>query len=351
MDNRTLRVGLGDRAYDIIISGGAIKDAGTLLRDIPADGAVRVISDSNVYGLYGETLARSLSGAGTESDSFIIPPGEASTNIDTLSRIYDWFTEGGRLTRDGLIIALGGGVVGDIAGFAAATWMRGVRFVQIPTTLLAMVDSSVGGKTAVDTERGKNLVGAFHQPSRVIIDPKLTESLPEREMGAGMAEVIKYGAIASEELLARLERDGADADRADVIRECCSIKARIVEDDEFDRGGRAVLNFGHTFGHAIEMKYGFERYTPGEAVAAGMRIAAAVGVKLGVTDADVPARLDSALKRAGLLFDEPADNLLGYMKNDKKSVSGGVNLVLLRRVGEAVVRRVTWSELEGLTRE
>jgi 3-dehydroquinate synthase len=345
-DNRILTVGLGDRSYDILIGKGFLAEAGARLRDFATAGKVCVISDENVRGLYGDALTESLGRAGIKRDSFVIPPGEESKNLASLSRVYDWFAEGGRLNRDGLVVAFGGGVVGDLAGFAAATWMRGVRFVQIPTTLLAMLDSSVGGKTAIDTKRGKNLVGAFHQPSRVIIDPALTGSLPGRELGAGLAEAAKYGAIASENLFTRLGEDGRDIDLNDVIFESCAIKARIVEDDEFDEGGRAILNFGHTFGHAIETKYGFGKYNHGEAVAAGMRLAAIVGERLGVSEFGVASRIDALLRRLELFFDESADGLINYMRNDKKSLADGVKLVLLRRIGEAVTHKVTWGELE-----
>jgi 3-dehydroquinate synthase len=345
-DKHKLTVGLGDRSYDILIGEGFLADAGARLRDFALAGKVCVISDENVRGLYGDALTESLGRAGIKRDSFVIPPGEESKNIEVLSRVYDWFAGGGRLNRDGLVVAFGGGVVGDLAGFAAATWMRGVRFVQIPTTLLAMLDSSVGGKTAIDTKRGKNLVGAFHQPSLVIIDPSLTASLPGRELGAGLAEAAKYGAIASERLFTRLGEYGRDIDLNDVIFEGCSIKANIVGDDEFDRGGRAILNFGHTFGHAIETKYGFGKYNHGEAVAAGMRIAATVGERLGVTESGTATRIDALLRRLDLFFEESAGGLIDYMKHDKKALAGGVKLVLLKRMGEAVTRDVTWGELE-----
>jgi 3-dehydroquinate synthase len=345
-NNQRLTVGLGDRSYDIFIGKGSLADAGARLRDFAFDGRVCVISDENVRNLYGDVLTESLGRAGIKRDSFVIAPGEESKNIESLSRAYDWFAESGRLNRDGLVVAFGGGVVGDLAGFAAATWMRGVRFVQVPTTLLAMLDSSVGGKTAIDTKHGKNLVGAFHQPSLVITDPALTASLPGRELGAGLAEAAKYGAIASESLFTQLSDRGREIDLDDVIFESCSIKAKIVGEDEFDEGGRAILNFGHTFGHAIETKYGFGKYNHGEAVAAGMRIAAIAGERLGVTESGVVSRIDSLLRRLDLFFNEDSDDLINYMKNDKKALADGVKLVLLKRVGEAITQKVTWGELE-----
>jgi 3-dehydroquinate synthase len=348
VDKRILTVGLGDRSYDIVIGDGVIAEAGALLRDLTRCEKVCVVSDETVHRLYGLVLAETVGLAGVGYDGFVISPGEGSKNITLLSELYDWFGDAGRLNREGLVVAFGGGVVGDLAGFAAATWMRGVRYVQVPTTLLAMVDSSVGGKTAINVKGGKNLVGAFHQPSLVLIDPALTKSLPEREKGAGFAEVAKYGAIASERLFARLESGGRDSELSGVIHECCSIKAEFVENDEFDTDERALLNFGHTFGHAIEAKHWFGKYNHGEAVAAGMSMAAAVGEKLGVTERGTAERVDALLSRLGLSFGERADGLIPYMKNDKKSFADGVNLVLLRRVGEAMTRKTTWSELEDV---
>ncbi|MDR2163532.1 MAG: 3-dehydroquinate synthase [Clostridiales Family XIII bacterium] len=345
-DNRILTVGLGERSYDIVIGGGVFASAGARLADLAADGAICVITDENVNRLYGYALAEALGRVGIGYETFVIPPGERSKNMATLSDIYDWFWKDGRLNRFGLVVAFGGGVVGDLAGFAAATWMRGVRFVQIPTTLLAMVDSSVGGKTGIDTARGKNLVGAFHQPSLVLIDPKLLATLPGREFGAGLAEVVKYGAIASESLFSRLEAKGRDVELADVIYECCSIKANIVEADERDTGKRALLNFGHTFGHAIELKYGFERYNHGEAVAAGMHMAACVGERLGVTESGTAGRVGILLSNLDLSFGKSVDGLIDYMRSDKKVLTDGVKLVLLTHVGDAITRNVAWNELE-----
>ncbi|MDR0596358.1 MAG: 3-dehydroquinate synthase [Clostridiales Family XIII bacterium] len=361
-DKKILTVGIEGRPYDIVIGCGAISAAGALVGKLAGGDDVCVVSDENVWALHGAALEAALDSAGTRHSVFVIPPGEGSKNINQLAAIYNWLAEGGRLSRSGLILAFGGGVVGDIAGFAAATWMRGVRCVQIPSTLLAMVDSSVGGKTAIDTKHGKNLVGAFHQPSLVLIDPALLDTLPAREFGAGLAEVIKYGAIASESLFRDIEyaanaaagKGGiSDAIRRtlrieDVIRDCCSIKAEIVSEDEFDTGLRAILNFGHTFGHAIESKYGFGKYNHGEAVAAGMGIAAGVGERLGVTERGTAERIYALLDGAGLGFREGAADLIPYMKSDKKALSGGVNLILLRRVGEAVIHKIDWDELEKL---
>jgi 3-dehydroquinate synthase len=247
--------------------------------------------------------------------------------------------------------------------------------VQIPTTLLAQIDSSVGGKTAIDTERGKNLVGAFYQPSLVVIDPALLRTLPEREYRAGMAEMIKYGAISSSALFDELDVDegigfwdfaqndtisgeiseitkisgtfpeGVCPQISKHIYECCKIKSEIVSEDELDNGRRAILNFGHTFGHAIETKYGFETYNHGEAVAAGMRIAARIGEKLGVTEQGTAARIDSLLDKFGLPSEDATDDLIQLIKNDKKAGADGVDFVLLRKIGDAIIQRIGFDEL------
>ncbi|MDR0817524.1 MAG: 3-dehydroquinate synthase [Clostridiales Family XIII bacterium] len=357
---KTLTVPLGARSYDILIGNGLISRAGQYLRTFVNESErVVLISDEHVYGIYEPVICTALSDAGIEFDSFILPPGEETKNIDVLAQIFDWLGEDGRLGRQGLIIAFGGGVIGDLAGFAAACWMRGVRFIQIPTTLLAQVDSSVGGKTAIDTQRGKNLVGAFHQPSYVLIDTGLLDTLPPREYGAGMAEVIKYGAIASAGLfdkLAKLAKHKTNEQSPgpghhndipeEIIYECLRIKSDIVAEDEFDTGRRMILNFGHTFGHAIELKYGFDKYNHGEGVAAGMIIAADTGEKLGVTKPGTKDDIINLLSTYGLDIREDSADLIQYIKNDKKSGSSFVDLVLLTEIGEAVTYKIDFERLE-----
>jgi 3-dehydroquinate synthase len=237
-----------------------------------------------------------------------------------------------------------------MAGFAAATWMRGVRYVQIPTTLLAQVDSSVGGKTAVNLPQGKNLVGVFYQPKLVIADTATLETLPARETGCGMAEVIKYGAIGSRSLFYKvMKREGA-LDMAEIVGECCRIKGEIVEGDEFDSGRRMLLNFGHTLGHAIEKISGFGRYNHGEAVAFGMTMAAGIGERAGVTPPGTSDEIRRALSAWGLEADYPQDPepLIPLLSADKKSVYDGVRMVLLRSIGDAFVKDMAFSEIETL---
>jgi len=308
--------------------------------------------DGSHDGLHGGSIDGSIDGPGKEGDascfSVVIRPGEDSKNLRTLGGIFDAFAQGG-LGRGGLVVALGGGVVGDIAGFAAACWMRGVRCVQVPTSLLAMVDSSVGGKTAVDIEAGKNLVGAFHQPSLVIVDPDLLKTLPESEFSGGMAEVIKYGAIRSSDLFDNLSAAVCDASSPaleSVITDCIRIKADIVALDEFDGGLRNILNFGHTFGHAIEAKYGYSRYSHGMAVAAGMRIAARYGEAAGFTARGTADRLEAILGAYGLDLAEPADDLAAYMKRDKKAAGDTARLILLKEIGAAEIVEATFAEVE-----
>ncbi|MDR3364413.1 MAG: 3-dehydroquinate synthase [Clostridiales Family XIII bacterium] len=349
-------VKLGCRAYEILIEKGLVAGAGPFGAAVRvaaiAEGArIAFVSDENVWAAGGAAFFEALARAGAGVFPVIIKPGEASKNLGGLGRLADAFAEFG-LTRGGLVCAMGGGVVGDLAGFAAATWMRGVCYAQIPTSLLAMVDSSVGGKTAVDIPAGKNLVGAFHQPSLVLVDPGLLATLPTREFRSGMAEVIKYGAALRMGLFERLEKTdcaaGASSPGFDgIIADCIGIKAAIVEEDELDKGRRALLNFGHTFGHAIEAKYGFAKYTHGEAVAIGMRIAARYGEAVGITEPGTAARLCALLDAWGLTAEEGADGLIELIGKDKKAKGNAVGLILLTRIGEAAIFRTPLADVEA----
>jgi len=310
---------------------------------------VPVVSDRNVWRLYGEGLKNSEEVYGLpELVPVLIQPGESHKNMKTLEKIFAAFAEN-ELDRSGCVLAFGGGVVGDIAGFAAACWMRGVRYIQIPTTLLAMVDSSVGGKTAIDIQAGKNLVGAFHQPSLVLANPALLRTLPPLEFQSGMAEVIKTAVLSSEELCAgilSMEPGVVDPELECVIRACVRFKGDVVAQDEHEGGLRKILNFGHTFGHAIEAKYGFKKYTHGQAVAAGMRIAARYGEGCGISEKGISSRIEALLKRHGLLIEEDAVDLIPWIRNDKKTHGEAIDLVLLKYIGEPVVIPTPFSELE-----
>ena len=351
-----INVGLGDRSYPILIARGSVLNSDVGYAESlfsTAEDSV-VVTDETVYELYGDNVFKLFDLLGIRATPVVVAPGEPSKNLSVFGSLMDLFAAAG-LSRKGLVFALGGGVVGDLAGFAASSWMRGISYVQIPTTLLAMVDSSVGGKTAVDIPAGKNLVGAFHQPSFVLIDPSLLSTLPEREYKSGMAEVIKYGAIYSADLFDELEsmsqrRGGVNDPSLDgIIASCIRIKADVVGEDELDTGIRQILNFGHTFGHAIEVMSGFSKYTHGEAVGAGMRIASAYGEAMGITKAGTSQRLCALLDGFGLdLVIDPAvyTDLVPYIKGDKKAFGDSINLILLKKIGESVVFPVSIDELE-----
>jgi 3-dehydroquinate synthase len=336
-------------AYEIRIGDGLLAELGAML--LPFHGEetpVVVVTDENVWSHYRAPLAASLAAAGIAFVPAVCPPGETNKSMDGLERLYDVFAKAG-LPRGGLVVAFGGGVVGDLAGFAAATWMRGVQLVQVPTTLLAQVDSSVGGKTAVNHAHGKNLIGAFYQPKLVVVDPETLRTLPAREVRGGMAEVIKYGAIRSKSLFDTLDGDMKPAALAEIIEACCRIKSEIVVRDERDFGERMLLNFGHTFGHAIERRHGFGHYTHGEAVAFGMVVAARLGERLALTQPGAADALRRLLARHRLAPDypEPPVVLAPAMASDKKSGGRGVRLVLLRRIGEAFTQEMRFDDIEA----
>jgi 3-dehydroquinate synthase len=337
-----LRIELGARSYPIFIGVGLLDDA-TLLGAAIVARDVLVVSNEVVAPLYLARLERGL--AGKRVASVILPDGEQHKTLATVERVLDAMVER-RLNRDACVVALGGGVVGDMAGFAAACYQRGVDYVQAPTTLLAQVDSSVGGKTGVNHPGGKNLIGAFHQPRAVVSDIGTLGTLPPRELRAGLAEVIKVGLVADAGFLAWIEDNleallGLDAATLTyAIRRSCEIKAGIVAEDEHEHGRRALLNLGHTFGHAIETAAGYGAWLHGEAVGAGMLMAADLSARLGwLGPADVE-RVRSLLQRAGLPVAAPrigAARGLELMGMDKKVLAGRIRLVLLRRLGEGVV--------------
>jgi 3-dehydroquinate synthase len=342
---RTVTVALGERSYPVHIGAGLLADAGARLAPVLAAPRAVVVSNPVVAAHWLAPLRKSLAAAGIESDAVLIPDGESHKTWATLNDVVTRLLEI-RAERTTTVIALGGGVVGDIAGFAAAIYQRGMPFVQVPTTLLAQVDSSVGGKTGVNHPLGKNMIGAFYQPRAVLIDTGCLATLPERELSAGMAEVIKYGAIRDVAFLAWLE---ANVDRlrardhealTHAIAESCRIKAMIVAADEREGGERALLNFGHTFGHAIEAGLGYGEWLHGEAVAAGMVMAATLSARLGLIAAADVARLRALLQAARLPVDPPAlgaERYLALMRHDKKVLAGAIRFVLLRALGEAFV--------------
>jgi len=337
-----LTIDLGDRSYPILIGPGLLDDRAVLAGAVEARD-VLVVTNEVVGPLYLDRLVRALEGKRTAS--LLLPDGEQHKTLEVTGRIFDALVTA-RMNRDACVVALGGGVVGDIAGFAAACYQRGVDFVQVPTTLLAQVDSSVGGKTGVNHPGGKNLIGAFHQPRAVVSDTATLSTLPVRELRAGLAEVIKYGLVADRGFLdwldaslpALLALDPAAL--AHAIRRCCEIKAAIVAEDEREHGRRALLNLGHTFGHAIEAAAGYGEWLHGEAVGVGMLLAADLSHRLGwVGDADVD-RVRDMLLRAGLRAEAPpigASRALDLMGMDKKVLAGRIRLVLLESLGTGVV--------------
>jgi 3-dehydroquinate synthase len=343
---RTLNVTLGERSYPIHI-GPALLDNADLIARTMATPRAAIVTNAVVAPLYLDRLASRLRGAGVRITEIVLPDGEAYKNWETLNTIFDGLLAN-RCDRTTTIIALGGGVVGDLAGFAAASYQRGVPFIQVPTTLLAQVDSSVGGKTGINHPRGKNMVGAFWQPRLVLADTDTLNTLPDRELSAGMAEVIKYGLIRDLPLLDWLEANmdrlmarNADA-LAHAIERSCANKAEVVANDERETakdGGRALLNLGHTFGHAIETGLGYGEWLHGEAVAAGTMMAATLSQRLGWLGQRDVDRVKNLLARAGLPVSGPKlgiDRYIEFMGHDKKVIGGRLRLVLLKRLGEAV---------------
>jgi len=343
---QTLTVALGERSYPIHVGEGLLGAADQWL---PSIGSARVVVVTNptVAALHLETLRAGLSRAGIRHDTVLVPDGEAHKDWSTLNAIHGRLIELGA-ERSTLLMALGGGVIGDLAGFAAATYRRGMPLVQLPTTLLAQVDSSVGGKTAINHPLGKNMIGAFYQPSAVIIDTATLATLPDREYAAGLAEVIKYGAACDASLFAWLESalekllERAPDAAAQAIVASCGIKAAIVAADERETGARAVLNFGHTFGHAIEAATGYDgSWLHGEAVAAGMVLAATLSVRAAGLPTTESARLREVIRRAGLPVRAPAmepGRYLTLMASDKKVEAGVIRFVLLEAIGRAALR-------------
>lgn len=343
---KTLRVNLGPRSYDIQIAPGLLDRAGGEIKAVcPKARTLFVVTDSNVAPLYLARLLNSLKGVGFQTASLSVPAGESSKSADNLVTLWEAMMARG-LTRTDAVVALGGGVVGDLAGFAAATVLRGVDFIQIPTTLLAQVDSSVGGKVAIDLHAGKNLAGAFWQPKLVLMDPETLNTLPDRIFCDGMAEVIKYGCIRDKDffdfLRAHPSRAEIMANIEHVLYTCCEIKRIVVEKDERDTGLRMILNFGHTIGHAYELAGNYEKWSHGQAVAAGMVAALELGAKLGVTPAkDLPA-LTGLLESFDLPLSIPCDRetMAHAVGLDKKGQGDDISLILLERMGKAVPKKL-----------
>lgn len=338
------------RPYNVLIERGSLKKSGELISQVIHSKKAVVITDDKVNSLHADTLVESLEKSGISASVFVFPHGEQSKSLTVLGQIYDFLCKK-RITRSDFLIALGGGVVGDITGFAAATYLRGIEFVQIPTTLLAQVDSSVGGKTAIDITGGKNLVGSFKQPALVICDSDTLRTLPQEELSCGMAEVIKYGMIRDEKLFETLEKhdiSNIDDVMDSVVYNCVDIKREVVEHDEFDNGERMMLNFGHTLGHAIEGWHNYTDYTHGMGVAVGMCI---ITEKL--CSPELSERLKKCVKSYGLptSTEAPMSELLPYCSTDKKCDSDNINYIVCEKIGQAQIKKVTVSEFSALMEE
>lgn len=330
---RALKVNLKEKSYEILIEKGIIRRAGQYI----TASKVAVITDENVDRYYSDDVVSSIKG---NVKKLVLPAGEETKSLRALSLVYDFLLDF-KITRSDVVVALGGGIIGDLAGFAAATILRGVGFIQIPTSLLAQVDSSVGGKVAINSPHGKNLIGAFYQPKLVLIDPDCLKTLDKRFFSDGMAEVIKYGCISDKHLFSILENGDINKRIGEIIEKCCSIKGQVVEKDEFDTNERMVLNFGHTIGHAVENYYKYKKYSHGEAVAIGMYNICLIGEKSGITKAGTTERIKNVLTKYNLphRLDIGTKQLENAIALDKKSESDNISLIFLSEIGRAVIKK------------
>lgn len=338
------------RRYDILIERGLLRRAGELVRGVTNAGTVMLVSDDSVWPLYGETVQKSLADAGFSVCRFVFPHGEISKCAKTYLALLDALCEN-RLTRADAALALGGGVAGDLTGFAASTYLRGIGFIQIPTTLLAMVDSSVGGKTAIDLPAGKNLAGTFYQPWLVLCDPACLDSLPDEVFRDGCAEVIKYAVLGNAPFFEELNRTPPRTQLEHIIETCVRMKRDIVAQDEFDRGQRQLLNLGHTFGHGIEACSGFA-VSHGSAVAIGMAMIVRSAAQLGLCTAGTRDAVLALLRQYGLPVDcaYPFEQMLGTILHDKKASGGLINLIVPTAVGSCEIRKTPASEISDWLR-
>jgi len=349
-----VKVEIGARAYPIYVGAGCLRELGARLAETRCGVRVAVVTNSTIADLYLARALASLSAADFEPAAIQIPDGEEHKNLAWLAFVYDKLIDAG-VERGGAVVALGGGVVGDLAGFAAATYLRGIPCVQLPTTLLAQVDSAIGGKTGINHPAGKNLIGAFAQPRFVLADVELLRTLPRREFTAGLAEVVKYGVILDPDLFALLEDQLPAVQRLDhellvrVVRTCCTLKALVVGEDETESGYRAILNFGHTIGHALESLTDYKRYLHGEAVAIGMLAAARISCRLGLCGDAEYQRIHKLVQRSGLPSEIPADiggePLALAMRTDKKARGGAINFVCIEGIGKTRFERLSCEDI------
>jgi len=334
-------VNLGSRSYRIVVASGALQSVGERLRELRLGSRAALVSDGAIMRLYGKTVVASLESAGFTVTTIDVPEGEAAKTLAVAEHCWDRLLTAG-LDRTSTVLALGGGAVGDVAGFAAATYMRGINFIQLPTTVLAQVDASIGGKTAIDHPLGKNMIGAFHQPRLVVVDPAVARTLPEREFRSGLAEIVKHGIVLDADYFAELERDLAPLAARDlgvlerIIGGSCRLKASVVERDEREAELRHVLNYGHTIGHALEAATGYTRYAHGEAVSLGIVAEARLARRLGIADDETTTRQERMLETLGLPVRAPSidiEPIVSAMARDKKAKDGRVPFVLAPRIG------------------
>lgn len=348
---KKLEVNLPNNKYDILIQEGIINSIGKEISKIYQGEKIAIVTDKNVDKFYGEIVEKSLKHHGYEVLKVVLKPGEESKSMGSLICLYNNLLDF-KLNRGSLIIALGGGVIGDLTGFCAATLLRGIPFVQVPTSFLAQIDSSIGGKVAIDLPKGKNLVGNFYHPKAVYIDPQVLKSLEKRYLNDGLGEAIKYGVIRDKNLFCRLEDiknyEELFNNMEYLIYKCCDIKRRIVEVDEKDTGERMILNFGHTIGHALEKLQNYQGYSHGEAVAVGMYTIARSCEELKICETDVSSRIKGLLDKFQLPHSiniESTEDIINAMEVDKKNSGSFINLILLRDIGEAFIHKIPSKEL------
>lgn len=346
-----INIHLPHKEYEITIQKGLLYSIGEVLKKQYEGKKIAIITDSNVDKIYGETMKNQLKEAGFKFCTIVVDPGEKSKSLEGLQRVYDDLIGFG-ITRGDLIIAFGGGVIGDLAGFAAATYLRGIPFIQVPTSLIAQIDSSIGGKVAINLPQGKNLIGAFYHPDRVLIDPQLLNTLEKRYFSDGMGEVIKYGAIKDAKLFSHLLEYQSQSDVLEHIEEiistCCNIKKDIVEADERDQGERMLLNFGHTIGHAVENYFNYNVYTHGEAVAIGMYQITKNSERKGITEKSTADLIKKVLIKYHLPYETPkieSEELLKIIKRDKKGMTNTLHIIILQEIGKSMIKKVSYEEL------
>lgn len=331
--------------YNILISKGLMKISGDLIREVTTAKKAFIISDNNVWTIYSNIIIHSLKRAGFTTCLFILNAGESSKTLSTIDKIYKALLDA-NITRSDIIISVGGGVVGDIAGFAAATFLRGISYVQIPTSLMAQIDSSVGGKTGINVREGKNLVGSFYQPALVIIDPVSLTTLSNSCFQDSMAEAIKYGLIKCQDLFYKIKEQDPPDFIDELIFSCINIKKKVVEEDPFDTNNRMILNFGHTIGHAIETHYNYKSFSHGQSVGIGMSYISKIGETMGITPNNITDEIDAILHRYSLptTIDEPITEVLKHTLFDKKNIDNKLNLIFLSEIGKSFIYPISYDE-------